>query len=398
MCIGKHGGKARKAESGLSGLDKLSQRLGLTLDLKTEASVLLDWAKEAGLAESVALLLADETKESLNVVAYLGAQPVPCAVVPMGEGFAAALGQVLPADRQDGTTISVPLVIEGEVVGVICARRPASAAISAEEEKLWDATSGIAVAILRNIQRYQSLVQAMAQLAEQKQIERLKDDLILSASHDLRSPITSIKGYAQLAARQLERGEVSQIGHNLEAIVRQVDQLNRLLDALLDVSRIQVGKLDLRCEEVDLNELLDEIVERFAGAAQAHQLRLALPADRVVGRWDRGRIEQAVANLVGNAIKYSPQGGEVVVRVEPAFGEVTVSVEDKGIGVAEDERERLFERFYRSQSALAQGLGGSGLGLYITQGVIQAHGGRIWVESEEGKGSAFRFVLPICAC
>jgi signal transduction histidine kinase len=174
-----------------------------------------------------------------------------------------------------------------------------------------------------------------------------------------------------------------------------VSRLATLVGDLLDVTQLQAGKLSLRRESCLVGELVSEVVDGYTRVSKRHQLVLEnrAPEARVMG--DRSRLEQVFTNLVDNAIKYSPQGGEVRVELEVADGEVVVSVTDSGIGIARDQQDRIFTRFFRASSAPVANYGGLGLGLHISRQIVERHHGRITFESVLGEGSTFRVALPL---
>jgi signal transduction histidine kinase len=229
-----------------------------------------------------------------------------------------------------------------------------------------------------------------------EELNRLTEEFIAAASHDLKSPLTSIRGYAQLLRRRIRAPapDLAQIAHGLDVVDAQAQAMTRLLDDLLDVSRIQAGAFDLRTAPCDLGGCLEAVLARL-GPGERERVEVALADAPLAGEWDRQRVEQVLANLLGNALKYSPPGERVRVVVERHAREVEVAVEDRGMGVPPRELPRLFERFHRTPQALASGLTGTGLGLYIARGIVEAHGGRIWAESPgEGRGATFRCTLP----
>ena len=220
-----------------------------------------------------------------------------------------------------------------------------------------------------------------------RQAQRLEREFIAVVSHELKNPLTSIRAYAQLMARR-----AAYHPRAVETIVDQSGVLQRLIDDLLDVSRVEAGRLDLRLAESDLAAEVGAAVEQAQARSERHTIRIEVPTHPLTVWADRTRLAQILANLIGNAIKYSPEGGEIVVRVVDRGAEALVSVADRGIGIPAEELPRLFDRFYRAAGAnRAEGLG---LGLYITRGLVEAHGGRIDVESEPGRGSTFSFTLP----
>jgi signal transduction histidine kinase len=166
------------------------------------------------------------------------------------------------------------------------------------------------------------------------------------------------------------------------------------VDDLLDVTRFARGQFELTRQQMDLRPVLEDLVARFRLVAPNHHLSLQLDTGSFEGFWDRDRLEQVLNNLVGNAIKYSPDGGDVTISTDHRGGNVVVTVQDQGIGIPEADQEQLFERFYRGR-AEGGDVKGLGLGLYVTRRIVEAHGGTVGVESVPGRGSAFSFSLPL---
>jgi signal transduction histidine kinase len=227
-------------------------------------------------------------------------------------------------------------------------------------------------------------------------IERAKDDFVALASHELKAPLTSVIGYAQLLLRRVRQPDpdLDMIALGLADINENAQALNRLLDELLDVSRIQTGSVDLRRAPCRIGDCLATVLRRLAPDERA-RVEVTLPTESPVGQWDRQRVEQVLTNLIGNALRYSPAEQRVRVAIAPHRDGIEVTVADQGFGIAADDLPRLFERFYRTTPAREGGVPGTGLGLYICRGIVEAHGGRIRAESPgEGRGATFRFTLP----
>ena len=224
-------------------------------------------------------------------------------------------------------------------------------------------------------------------VSERRALERLRHEFLAMASHELRNPVAAIRGHAQLMRR---RGAYSE--RSVDTIVDQADQLRRLIDDLLLASQIEADRLDLHLAETDV------VAEAHAAAedvrADRPTLRIEVPPEPLVMLADRQRLRQVFANLLTNAIKYSPDGSEVVLCVARADVEARVSVTDRGVGIPPEALPHLFDRFFRAEGAAerAQGLG---LGLYITHRIVEAHGGRMGVESMLGRGSTFTVTLPL---
>jgi len=242
-----------------------------------------------------------------------------------------------------------------------------------------------------------------------QELDKLKSQFLSIASHELKTPITAMSGFVQIAVRRIKRRlgagrptepdwkkEEETLLEQLEVVQRQTSKLARLVDELLDVSRIESGRLELRVSDVDLPELVAEVMRRHQLMATKHELRLNYDPERKLGvRGDRDHLEQVLNNLIGNAMKYSPDGGAIDVTVTRAGEqEVEFMVTDHGIGIHPAELMRVFGLFYRSPDRLARDVGGMGLGLYITKEIVDRHNGRIWADSEVGKGTAFHVALP----
>ncbi len=232
-----------------------------------------------------------------------------------------------------------------------------------------------------------SLSAIISDISERRAIERLQQEFLAMASHELRTPLVAIRGYAQLMQRRKAYNEQS-----LETIVAQTRQLAGLIDDLLLASQIEANRFELRKGELDLVA----VARRAATTSVLSDdcdIRVDVPDDPVVILADRQRIEQVFANLLTNAVKYSPDGGTVEVSISKSNGVARVRIRDQGIGIREVDIPHLFERFYRAPD-VAQETKGAGLGLYITQRIVEDHGGRVDVESEIGQGSTFTVTLP----
>lgn len=226
---------------------------------------------------------------------------------------------------------------------------------------------------------------------EVKTLNAKKDEFIGLASHELKTPLTSMKGFLQI----LERSETAE--KNRDFITKALKQLNKitgLVSDLLDVSKIQSGKLHLDFETFDLQALLNEVIEVLKFSSATHQIELDSDSIVLPIQADRQRIEQVIINLVSNAIKYSPDANRVIIRVRKTDLHVTVSIRDFGFGIEEEQLCNIFSRFFRVES-LAAHISGLGIGLFISKEIIERHQGTIWVESEKGKGSEFFFTLPL---
>ena len=234
-----------------------------------------------------------------------------------------------------------------------------------------------------------------------KEAEYLKDEFISIAAHELRTPVAVLKGFAQTLLLQTRRGKGAALAEwQLEAL-EEIDQATRRLvelsEDLLDVTRLQAGRLTLHREPTDLVTLVQRVVTRLRMTAERHLLSIDTTRAHLVLSLDSQRIEQVLSNLIGNAIKYSPDEGaiEIMLREEGEAKRVVLSVRDHGIGIPTQQQASIFGRFMRADNARAYGIGGTGLGLYLSRELVELHGGRIWFESTEGQGSTFFLALPI---
>jgi protein-histidine pros-kinase len=233
------------------------------------------------------------------------------------------------------------------------------------------------------------VVSAIRDITDRRALEQFQGDSIAQITHEVNNALTAIRGYSQL----LQRGGSSSI-RAADVIVNQTRQLERLVADLLDVTRKGAEQVMLECAEVDLVDLVQTCAARAQELSPCHCVHLQAPAQPVVGWWDAGRLEQVLQNLLTNAIKYSPDGGEILVRIEALEEEVRLSVVDRGLGIAPEARPHVFESLFRSREAGASGIPGLGLGLSIVRNLVEAHGGQITVESELGRGSTFAVTLP----
>ncbi len=231
-------------------------------------------------------------------------------------------------------------------------------------------------------------------IAERKELERRKDEFISMASHELKTPVTSLKGFLTLLQRRLTTlGEEKGL-HYLARMDAQVHRLTRLINDMLDLSKMQTGQLVYREERFDVDALVQEIVENVQETTQTHHLLLEGRAQTEMFG-DRDRIGQVLINLLNNAIKYSSQADTVLVHVAQGQNQLHMSVQDFGIGIAREYQHKIFERFYQVTDPEEGTYPGLGMGLYISCQIVRRHGGQLWVESEKGEGATFHVTLPL---
>ena len=228
-----------------------------------------------------------------------------------------------------------------------------------------------------------------------KQLEKIRQDFVANVSHELRTPLTTIKGYAEtLLDGALKEDQAFQF---VQVIQRHTDRLTKIVEDLLMLSKIETKEFQLKMETIFLPNLIDDVIDFVRKPAEKKKISFSRHdiISSLAVRADRSYLEQILINLLDNAIKYTPEGGRVIVSaVEKDSKEIQFSIEDNGIGIPKEDLSRIFERFYRVDKGRSKELGGTGLGLSIVKHLVQVHGGRVWVESQLGKGSTFYFTLP----
>ncbi|HEX2912062.1 MAG TPA: GAF domain-containing protein [Chloroflexia bacterium] len=312
-----------------------------------------------------------------------------------------------------GSALIVPLRYHEKVLGVITlgcvsgGRR-----FSSDELTLALDLADRAALAVENALLYR---EAQRSIESQQRLDRLKDQFLSIASHELRTPLTAIRGYGQILQNEFYKrysqpisemdSEKFQRSYNREMriitnLVYQTMRMAELIDEMLDISRIQSGQFELRQEgSVDLRELVERIITQHLDTATDRKIMLETEQSDFKGKWDEARLEQVIHNLLNNAIKYSPAGSPVIIRLthrnNAGIEEVVGSVQDQGSGISPEQQKYIFERFYRAQSEGWNSVDGLGLGLFISREIITRSGGSMWVESEPGQGSTFYFSLPI---
>jgi PAS domain S-box-containing protein len=277
-----------------------------------------------------------------------------------------------------------------ERVPVGTTREPVQAAalpLTIEDGERWISISGV--------QFFGGTVYAFRDITEEHQLDELKAEFIATASHELRTPLAAVYGAAQTLRRHDFALDDAGRERFISLIVDESDRLAGIVNQILLANQLEVGRLDLESEPFDAADLVERVVESARTHAPAHiSFDIKTSDDVPPVAADKDRAQQVLVNLVDNAVKYSPGGGRVELGLEAANGAVVFRVVDEGMGIPDSERSRIFEKFYRLDPNMTKGIGGTGLGLYICSELVERMGGRIWLESKEGKGSAFYFQLP----
>jgi two-component system sensor histidine kinase KdpD len=292
-----------------------------------------------------------------------------------------------PTDERDQarSTAYVPLKVGIRSTGVMVLTS------SALERGTIEAIAGLVALALERAR----FLKEVSHTEALRQSDELKSALLASVSHDLRTPLTSIRAAVDNLLQddiEWDRGALREF-HLI--ISEEVSRLTRLVQNLLEMARIEAGELLLSKEWTAIEELFSSVLDRCSASIRNHRVVLNVESEQLLFRIDSRLVAEALTNLVENAAKYSPAYSQIVLRAVAEDGELTISVSDEGQGVAPDERERIFDKFYRGSRPSEHRSGGTGMGLAIARGIIEAHGGRIWVESAPGQGATFAFTMPV---
>ncbi|WP_443943763.1 ATP-binding protein [Pedobacter sp. AW1-32] len=238
-----------------------------------------------------------------------------------------------------------------------------------------------------------SLNGTVQDITEQKKDEQRKDDFISMVSHELKTPLTSLKAYMQLLQRIAVKSQDDMLENTLQKALKQIGSMTSMINGFLNVSRLESGKLSIHPLEFDLSDLFHELEAEIVSTSNTHELNFVYNEQLNVSA-DREKISQILQNLIGNAIKYSPFGSKIDITYHLEENQVVVSVKDNGMGIAIEDQEHLFERYYRVKNNETGSIAGFGIGLYLCKEIIERHQGKIWLESVWGDGATFQFSLP----
>jgi signal transduction histidine kinase len=308
--------------------------------------------------------------------------------------------------------LAVPIVVKNEAVGfMLMGNASAYTKITEGDAELLSILASQIGTAIENTKLYTELfnshrdlerrvkerTQELAKLNEElKRLNKMKSDFVSSVSHELRIPLTSIKGYASiLMAGKL--GEVSPAQkERLEKIDKHSNSLAHLVNNLLDIARIESGKVQMVIKEMAIKEVIDPVMDIIMPQAKEKNISIKIniktKSDKIMA--DQSQLERVFLNLIGNAVKFTPEKGKITVSCQDIEDAIEFNIEDTGIGIPLKDKEKVFEEFFRADNALDQKVKGTGLGLSLAKKIVEAHKGKIWVESELGKGTKFSFTLP----
>lgn len=352
-----------------------------------------------------AVWLRDPATGSLRLAAGDGPGGVPLAGLRPSDLATRAFSTSMPAHPGLGwstepdyvpprtgvrSQLAVPLMVKRHVVGVVDLESKQANAYSLNDERLLVSLANHAALVIENLH----LVGEARKVVAYRELDQMKSDLLSTVSHELRTPLGSIKGYASTLIEHDGKLQADERREFLEIIDSEADRLRELIENLLDLSRIEAGVMRIDPAPVQLGGVASEVVRKAQLAAPGHEFVLDWPEDPEIGA-DPRRVYQVLQNLVSNAVKYSPKGGCISVALVTSPRELTIVVSDEGLGIPSGELARVFDRFHRVGGDHARTIGGTGLGLAICKALVEAHGGRIWAESEgPNRGSRFIFSLP----
>jgi K+-sensing histidine kinase KdpD len=290
--------------------------------------------------------------------------------------------------------VGLPLNFGGEVLGNLYIMRVRGSGFSSNDREILRSFADQAAIAVNNAQNYEKLERERQRLSIANE---MKSTFISAVSHELKTPVALIKGYANTLNRPDAKWDEDTIRESLKVIEEESDHLTELIDNLLDASRAQSGAFKLSPVELDIDDLILRVVNKFQSQVKQHQLSVEIPNNLPLVYADETRITQVLSNLLSNAIKYSPNGGNIRASGHATPTEVIISVSDQGKGIALADQPFVFDRFYRAKDVETQRQPGTGLGLYLAKVFIEAHGGRIWLESDGKTGTTFYFSLPTIA-
>jgi signal transduction histidine kinase len=286
--------------------------------------------------------------------------------------------------------IVVPLLVDGDCIGVLRLGRRKAGVFAAAHLRLAGLVAHHAAAVIQNARLYARL---QASLKELRNSNTAKTEVLSIVSHELLTPISSVKSFLAILLNEEVGGLTERQREFLDLCRRSLERLLVFVQDLLDISRLETGKIRLRLSEVQMGELLRDAAREQKFQAEAHGVRVEVeaPAGLPSVTADPDRVRQVVDNLLSNALKFTPSGGRVTLSARALADSLEISVKDTGLGISAAEQERIFERFYQVD---AHRVRGAGLGLAICKSLVEHHGGKIQVESSPGQGSEFRFTLP----
>jgi GAF domain-containing protein len=398
-----------------STLYAFAEQLTSSIDLPTLLDSIVMTLKEVLHCRGVSISLLNTETQTLEIRAAAGLQPKwrETAQLKVGEGIsgkvaatatplyvpdARSLPDFIFFDPVVRSLLVVPLMVKDRVIGTLAIDQAIPDAFNADDERTLTIAAAQAAVAIENAQLYADLKERATKLEqayqELQKVDKLKDELVQNVSHELRTPLTFIKGYVELILDS-DMGPLTDAQREgLTIVADKTNALSRLVSDIIYLQQVERESLQLSPQDMrEMSRLALQSCE-IAALNAGITLRLIVPDELPIILIDRDRINQVFDNLLGNAIKFSPRGGTIMIHVESLGELVQLTISDTGLGIPIDKLEKVFDRFYQVDGSATRRFGGAGLGLAIVRRIIEAHGGRIWVESEMGQGSSFKFTLP----
>ena len=367
---------------------------------ETRASLgVLMLENKAGVSSEVCVVVSDDVASSPDPVCRLSdtiveqAMQSQKAVLWQAESGQEPFLALAPGDAEISAAVALPLVVNMEAIGVLgLAKKIKGGAFAPSDVELLSVLASQAATAIQNARLFTDLRQAYENL---KELDRLKSEFVSNVSHELRAPLHTISGFVQLLLGGKIEDKATQ-RECLETVSRQTGHLTRLISELLDSAKIEAGHFELHRAPVQMHDVVGQVVKELQPMALQKQVVLTdeTASDLPVVLADAQRMGQVITNLAHNAVKFSAEHGHVTISSYSNPTHLVIAVQDDGVGIPAGAMQHLFERFYQADGSSTRRVGGTGLGLYICKQIVEAHGGRIWVESDEGRGSVFRFSMP----
>lgn len=411
----------------LDSLLEISEVMILTEDLNNLFDLIIDKICRIMGIKLCSLMVVDVKKQEMTIESARGLPEdiVKKARLKIGENIAGWVVQskqplLIPdvardsrfqlrdGDKYDNPSLlSVPLKIRDKVIGVLNVNNKASGDVFNKDDlRLLTILADQAAIAIENARLYQKLIRTKRTLSrnekkmkqmvkDMKKMDKMKDEFISIVSHELRTPLTSVKEAVSLLLDEIP-GKINDDQREfLNLAMHDTSRLNRLLNDILNLSRMEAGKLQMYWEVSDIKEVVDHALNSMRPMSLTKEIELLEEAAPGLGPivLDKDKVEQILINLVSNAIKFSPNKGRITVKVDNDVDCYKISVIDSGIGMPPEELPRIFDKFRQIDSSSTRKVGGSGLGLSIVKGLVEAHKGQVWVESKAGKGTVFFFTL-----
>jgi PAS domain S-box-containing protein len=401
----------RRRHEELTALNAIATTIGQSFDLDRILNGTLEKVLELLGLDGGWVQLLDDERSSLSLAAHRGFAHDVSNLLDGATLCEGIIGQVVQSEQPIvlaelsddplfGTAAehpplyafaALPILSKDQLSGILAVFRRNPGRLEPQEVQLLTMISHQIGGAVENVR----LAREASEVQLLRELNRLRSELIANVSHELRTPLGLIKIFCTTLLRQDATFDRETQQEFLRDIAEEADRLEKIVDNLLDLSQIRDGRLRLEKFPTDLGQLVRRIVETMEAQLTPHHFDCHLPSEPLMANVDAKRIEQVLRNLLSNAVKYSPEGGTITVQGRRKKGQILFQVSDEGIGIPPGELERIFERFYRVENDVTQKVGGAGLGLAVCQGIIQAHGGRIWAESSPGVGSTFFLSLPI---